>query len=47
MSVPTGESLLGRIVDPLGNPVDDKGPIVSRVLVWLKVLHRQLYQEHL
>jgi len=30
MSVPTGESLLGRIVDPLGNPVDDKGPIVAR-----------------
>jgi F-type H+-transporting ATPase subunit alpha len=30
MSVPTGESLLGRIVNPLGKPVDDKGPIVSR-----------------
>lgn len=27
MSVPTGESLLGRIIDPLGNPVDDKGPL--------------------
>lgn len=34
MSVPTGEALLGRIVDPLGKPVDDKGPITSRVLEW-------------
>jgi F-type H+-transporting ATPase subunit alpha len=30
MSVPTGEGLLGRIIDPLGNPIDDKGPVVSR-----------------
>lgn len=37
MSVPTGESLLGRIVDPLGNPVDDKGPIVARGTRWLKL----------
>lgn len=27
VSVPVGEALLGRIVDPLGNPLDDKGPI--------------------
>ena len=26
-SVPVGEALLGRVVDPLGNPVDGKGPI--------------------
>ncbi|MGH3008937.1 MAG: F0F1 ATP synthase subunit alpha [Gaiellaceae bacterium] len=26
-SVPVGEALLGRVVDPLGNPLDDKGPI--------------------
>ncbi len=30
MSVPTGKSLLGRIVDPLGNPLDEQGPIVSK-----------------
>jgi len=30
MSVPTGESLLGRIIDPLGKPVDDKGPLVAK-----------------
>jgi F-type H+-transporting ATPase subunit alpha len=26
-SVPVGEALLGRVVDPLGNPVDGKGPV--------------------
>ncbi|WP_083963847.1 F0F1 ATP synthase subunit alpha [Spirochaeta cellobiosiphila] len=25
--VPVGEALLGRVVDPLGNPIDGKGPI--------------------
>jgi len=27
MSVPTGEALLGRVVDAMGNPLDGKGPI--------------------
>jgi len=27
MSVPVGEELLGRVVDPLGNPLDGQGPI--------------------
>ena len=27
MSVPVGEALIGRVVDGLGQPVDDKGPI--------------------
>jgi F-type H+-transporting ATPase subunit alpha len=27
LSVPVGDGLLGRVVDPLGRPVDDKGPI--------------------
>jgi len=29
MSVPVGDSLIGRVVDALGNPIDDKGPIVT------------------
>src|SRR6202162_285917 len=29
MSVPVGNGMLGRVVDALGNPVDDKGPIQS------------------
>jgi F-type H+/Na+-transporting ATPase subunit alpha len=27
LDIPVGEGLLGRIVDPLGNPLDGKGPI--------------------
>ncbi|MGH9809563.1 MAG: F0F1 ATP synthase subunit alpha, partial [Terriglobia bacterium] len=29
MSVPTGESLIGRVVNALGQPIDDKGPITA------------------
>ncbi|MFY9801715.1 MAG: F0F1 ATP synthase subunit alpha [Candidatus Acidiferrales bacterium] len=29
MSVPVGDALIGRVVDALGNPIDDKGPIQS------------------
>ena len=31
ISVPVGESTLGRIMDVLGNPIDEKGPIKSKV----------------
>jgi F-type H+-transporting ATPase subunit alpha len=31
LSVPSGDALLGRVVDPLGNPRDGKGPIVTAV----------------
>ena len=30
LQVPVGESLLGRVVDPLGNPLDGKGAIVAK-----------------
>jgi F-type H+-transporting ATPase subunit alpha len=30
LSVPVGEAMIGRVVDPLGNPMDGKGPIVTR-----------------
>ncbi len=29
LSIPVGSSLLGRVVDPLGNPIDGKGPLFS------------------
>ena len=29
MQVPVGEALVGRVVDVLGNPIDDGGPIVT------------------
>src|SRR4051794_8192569 len=29
LQVPVGDALIGRVVDPLGNPMDGKGPIVT------------------
>ena len=30
LSVPVGPEMVGRVVDPLGNPVDGKGPILTK-----------------
>src|ERR1700727_3564995 len=30
MSIPVGDSLLGRVVNPLGEPIDDKGNIITK-----------------
>ena len=30
MSVPVGDALVGRVVNPLGEPLDGKGPIADR-----------------
>src|SRR5215472_12611473 len=29
LSVPVGDAVVGRVLDPLGNPLDGKGPIVT------------------
>ena len=29
VEVPVGQALLGRVVNPLGQPIDDKGPIAA------------------
>ena len=29
LQVPVGDALIGRVVDPLGNPLDGKGPIAT------------------
>src|SRR5213594_1538247 len=29
MQVPAGQALVGRVVDALGNPIDDRGPIIT------------------
>lgn len=29
LSVPVGEGVMGRVLDPLGNPLDGKGPVVT------------------
>ncbi|MFN5297767.1 MAG: F0F1 ATP synthase subunit alpha [Planctomycetaceae bacterium] len=29
LSVPVGDALIGRVIDPLGNPLDGKGPVIT------------------
>lgn len=29
LSIPVGDAMIGRVIDPLGNPLDGKGPIVT------------------
>ncbi|CAL7961819.1 ATP synthase F1 complex subunit alpha [Alphaproteobacteria bacterium] len=46
IDVPVGQGLLGRVVDALGNPIDDKGPLqnVERRLIEIKapgIIERQ------
>jgi F-type H+-transporting ATPase subunit alpha len=31
MQVPAGPAMIGRIVNPLGQPLDDKGPVVTDI----------------
>ncbi|MBM4068391.1 MAG: F0F1 ATP synthase subunit alpha [Planctomycetes bacterium] len=31
LQVPVGDALIGRVVDPLGNPLDAKGPVVTNL----------------
>src|SRR5499433_488869 len=50
MSVPTGEGMIGRVVNALGQPIDDKGPITASKFIPLEriapgVIDRQPVRE--
>jgi F-type H+-transporting ATPase subunit alpha len=38
MSVPVGDAMIGRVVDSLGRPIDDKGPISTNQFIALERL---------
>src|SRR6204780_5017612 len=38
MSVPVGEGMIGRVVNALGQPIDDKGPITTTEFIPLERL---------
>lgn len=51
-SVPVGKELLGRVVNPLGIPIDDKGPVDSKSMAYMEskapgVIFRQPVKEPL
>lgn len=31
LSVPAGDAVIGRVLDPLGNPLDGKGPVNATI----------------
>src|SRR3954449_4095706 len=33
MSVPTGEGMIGRVVNALGAPIDDRGPVATKQFI--------------
>src|SRR3954471_5675892 len=50
MSVPVGDAMIGRVVDALGNPIDDKGPIATKEFIAVEriapgVIERQPVRE--
>src|SRR5216110_1919668 len=50
MSVPVGDAMIGRVVDSLGQPIDDKGPISTKDFIPLErlapgVIERQPVRE--
>jgi F-type H+/Na+-transporting ATPase subunit alpha len=50
MSVPVGDALVGRVVNSLGQPIDDKGPIATKQFIALEriapgVIDRQPVRE--
>jgi F-type H+-transporting ATPase subunit alpha len=50
MSVPVGEAMVGRVVNSLGQPIDDKGPIATKQFIALEriapgVIDRQPVRE--
>src|ERR1700756_4383075 len=50
MSVPVGDAMIGRVVDSLGRPIDDKGPIATSEFIPLErlapgVIQRQPVRE--
>ena len=47
VSVPVGKGLLGRVVDPLGNPLDGKGPIEAEANMKVDVKARELFRANL
>ena len=46
VEVPTGKSLLGRVVDGLGNPIDGKGPLKNSGMRRAELKAPESFQEN-
>ncbi|MBM4000340.1 MAG: F0F1 ATP synthase subunit alpha [Planctomycetes bacterium] len=46
LSVPVGDGVIGRVLDPLGNPLDGKGPVASNERRNVEILAPGVAQRH-
>src|SRR3981189_913153 len=46
LQVPVGKALLGRVVNTLGQPLDDKGPIKTETFYPLEMIARAVFTRH-
>ena len=46
LSVPAGDAVIGRVLDPLGNPIDGKGPINTNVRRPVEIIATGVAERH-
>jgi len=46
MSVPVGDAMIGRVVNSLGEPIDDKGPVATKGFIPLERLAPGVIERH-
>src|SRR3981189_2364425 len=46
LQVPVGKAMLGRVVNALGQPLDDKGPIKTETFYPLEMIARAVFTRH-
>ena len=46
LSVPAGDAVVGRVLDPLGNPIDGKGPINTNVRRPVEIIATGVAERH-
>ncbi len=46
LSVPAGDAVVGRVLDPLGNPLDGKGPVTTNVRRPVEIIATGVAERH-
>jgi len=46
LSVPAGDAVIGRVLDPLGNPIDGKGPVNTNVRRPVEIIATGVAERH-
>ena len=46
LSVPAGDAVVGRVLDPLGNPMDGKGPVTTNIRRPVEIIATGVAERH-